>query len=171
MRRVWISVVKTVAVTEDFRSLWQILRYCCYWRLSLLLTLADVRTVESRPYLICDQASKNIPFKNTSGWIYVVFCACDKMPLFSAVFCVDRAGYKFDFKICKNETPKNGDQCVFKKNTTSFSNRVMLLTGYQWNPPSVFVSLKGHCRGCEGQWHSSLEKGSLQQLGHVRSLP
>jgi hypothetical protein len=79
-------------------------------------------------------SKKNIRFKNTSGWIYVVFCACDKM-LFSAVFCFDRAVYKFDFKIFKNEMPKNGNQCIFNKKTTSFSNRDSCF----WQFISVFL--------------------------------
>jgi hypothetical protein len=39
------------------------------------------------------------------GWRAVVFCACEVLQLFSAVFYVVRAVHKFEFRLVINETP------------------------------------------------------------------
>ena len=40
-----------------------------------------------------------IVLENTVGLSAVVFCACEVIQLFSVVFCVLRAAYKFDFRL------------------------------------------------------------------------
>jgi hypothetical protein len=54
--------------------------------------------------------NRRIPFKITLGWNAVVFCACEIIQIFSIVFCVARAVYKFDFRLVVAKTTSCSDR-------------------------------------------------------------
>jgi hypothetical protein len=89
--------------------------------------------------------------QKTLGWSAVVFCACETMQLFSVVFCVVRAMYKFDFRLVTNGTPYK----LWPVEREPCSNTGLLC---------FCTSVKGLYPCCTGQLHSLEQEAVLSKV-------
>jgi hypothetical protein len=84
-----------------------------------------------------------IHVKNILGWSAVVFCACEKIQLFSVVFCVVGAEHTSYFGLVINGI---SDKCrlvfVTKRTCVLKRQKVMFLTGSVCLPPTVVANVK-----------------------------